>query len=198
LHTALTDTPLQLRSRGFTLIEVIIVMVIAAILIAVGVPQMTEFVAEQRVRTAVSDIAAEIAFARATAIETSRRVYIEKTGALWNNGWRIYADLNNNGSYDAGEEVKIFNGFSSGPAGRMYVCSNVADFSTTVIFRPDGRVVRTSAATADDGIYVVDTMGDANNCNNKIRGLLFGVSGRAKVEVIKSASSSCPGVAPPC
>jgi prepilin-type N-terminal cleavage/methylation domain-containing protein len=187
--------PLQLRSRGFTLIEVIIVMVIVAILIGMGVPLMTEFVADQRVRTAASDIAGEIAFARATAIETSRRVYIERTGALWNNGWRTYADLNNNGSYDAGEEIKIFNGFS---AGRMYVCSNVADFSTNIILRPDGRVVRASAATANDGIYVVDAMGDANVCNNKIRALLFGVSGRVTVQVIKSGSSSCPGVAPPC
>ena len=56
---------------------------------------LSEFVADQRVRTVASDIVGEIAFARAKAIEQSRRVYIERTGgAQWNNGWRIYVDLN--------------------------------------------------------------------------------------------------------
>ena len=181
--------------RGFTLIELIIVMLIAGVLTAIGVPMMKDFVADQRVRTTTSDIAAEIAFARVSAIETSRRVYIERTGALWKDGWRTYVDLNANGSYDAGEEIKLFQGFSSS---RMYVCSTVADFATNIIFRPDGRVVRTSAAAVDDGLYVVDTLGDADNCNNKIRGLLFGTTGRVTVQVIKSDTASCPGVAPPC
>jgi Tfp pilus assembly protein FimT len=143
------------------------------------------------VRTTASDIVAEIAFARAKAIETSRRVYIERTGLLWSNGWRIYADLNNSGTFDAGEELKRFDGLP--PTGTMYVCAvaTAPDFATNMIFRPDGRVLRTTAVGANDGIYIVDTMGDAVLANNKIRGLLFGLSGR--VTVVKMN-----GAAPPC
>lgn len=176
-------------SIGFTLIELMIVLTIAGILMVVGIPMLTDFVADQRVRTVASDINSEIAFARAKAIEASRRVYIQRTGANWNNGWRIYIDNNNNAAFDAGdEEVKVFNGF---PPGNVYVCSNVADFAAQVAFRPDGRVVRTVAAGANDGIYIVDTRADVDPSNNKVRGLLFGVSGRA-------AAVNLKGTVPPC
>lgn len=175
-------------SRGFTMIELMTVLVIAAIVVTLGAPALGEFMADQRVRTVASDIMAEIAFARAKALEESRRVFFERTGTTWAGGWRIYVDRNNNSAYDAGEELKVFDGF---PAGNMYLCSGVGEFATTVIFRPDGRVVRTSAPGANDGIFVVDTLGDAVLANNKIRGVLFGVSGRATVVRMN-------GVAPPC
>ena len=175
-------------ARGFTLIELMTVLVIAAIVITIGLPDMREFVADQRVRTVTSDIMAEIAFARVKAIEHSRRVFSERTGVSWSQGWRIYVDLNNNGSYNAGEELKVFDGF---PPGNMYVCSTVGDFAANVIFRPDGRVVRTSAAGANDGIFVVDLMADGVLANNKIRGVLFGVSGRATIVRMNGTAPLC-------
>ena len=116
---------------------------IIALLLVIGVPAMGEFVADQRVRTVASDITSEIALARAKAIETSRRVYMEKLGVNWNNGWRLYADNNDNGVYDAGVdlELKRFEGFSSGS---IYVCTfPVGAFLNQIAFRPDGRIVRT-------------------------------------------------------
>jgi prepilin-type N-terminal cleavage/methylation domain-containing protein len=175
---------------GFTLIELMVVLVIVAILVVVGVPMITEFIADQRVRTVTSDIVADIAFARAKAVEQSRRVYMERTGATWANGWRIFVDLNDSNSYDANEEVKIFNGY---PAGSMYLCSTVADFANNVIFRPDGRVVRSAvpAPGANDGIYVVDLMNDGVLANNKIRGILFGTSGRATTVLLNGTGAPC-------
>lgn len=192
------------RSAGFTLIELMISLLIVGILAVVGLPSMVDFVAEQRVRTVASDFVSEIIFARAKAVELSRRVIMQRIGSGWDQGWRIYADVNNNGTYDAGTDtdLKIFNGFGTGTAsatGRLYTCSTVADFATNIIFRPDGRVVRSiTATTANDGIYVIDPMGDTDNCNNKVRAVLFDISGRATARVITSGSASCRGVAPPC
>lgn len=206
MHAVLTPAPagLRARARGFTLIELMIVLTIGAILIAVGLPSMTDFVAEQRVRTAASDIASEIMFARAKAVEQSRRVIIQRLGANWDAGWRIYVDVNNDGGYQAGTDIELkqFNGFGTGAAsatGRLYACSPVGDFASTIVFRPDGRVVRSSAATsADDGIYVIDPMGNTDVCDNKVRAVLFDLSGRVNSRKLTSGSASCPGVAPPC
>jgi len=182
MHALVTVTMSGRRAaRGFTLIELMIVLLIAAILVLIGAPALSEFVAEQRVRTVTSDIASEIAFARVKAIEHRRRVFIARTGAAWRNGWQIFVDLDNSGTFSAGDEVlKVFNGF---PAGNINVCSTVGDFANNVIIRPDGRVWRAAvpAPLPSDGLYIVDTMGDANPANNKIRGILFGVSGRASV-----------------
>ena len=61
-------------ARGFTLIELLIVVTILGIFLTIGMPALSEFVADQRVKTVTSNIVADIAFARAKAIETGRRV----------------------------------------------------------------------------------------------------------------------------
>jgi type IV fimbrial biogenesis protein FimT len=178
-------------ARGFTLIELLIVVTILGIFLTIGVPALSEFVADQRVRTVTSNIVAEIAFARAKAIESSRRVIMEQTGGNWNNGWRTYADVDGDGKFDAAKdtELKVFEGFAPG---NLYICSTAADFSSKIIFRPDGRVVHASTLDINkDGIYVVDVMKDTALPNNKIRAIVFGLSGRAAV--IKKN-----GEAPPC
>jgi prepilin-type N-terminal cleavage/methylation domain-containing protein len=177
--------------RGFTLIELLVVVTIIALLLTIGVPAMGEFVADQRVRTVTSDITSEFSLARAKAIETSRRVYMQKLGINWNNGWRLYADINDNAAYDAGIDIEIkrFDGFTTGT---IYVCTlPVAAFPTQIVFRPDGRIVRTGAVTTTDGIYVVDTMGDATPGNDKIRGVQFGLSGRATVLKMNAQALPC-------
>lgn len=194
LHPALRaagGTAVNPRSaRGFTLIELMIVVTILGIFLTIGMPALSEFVADQRVRTVTSNIVAEIAFARAKSIESSRRVIMQQVGGGWGSGWRIYADVNANGAYDVGvdTELKLFEGFAPG---NIYTCSTVPEFATQIIFRPDGRVVRTTAPTANDGIYVVDIMKDTALANNKIRAVMFGLSGRTTV-VKKN------GEAPPC
>ena len=179
------------RPRGFTLIELMVVGTIIALWLVIGVPAMSEFVADQRVRTVASDITADIALARAKAIELSRRVYLEKLGATWNNGWRLYADANDNATYDVGvdTELKRFDGFTSGT---IYVCTlPVAAFPTQIVFRPDGRIVRVGAVTATDGIYIVDTMGDGTTANDKIRGVQFGFSGRTTMLKLNATALPC-------
>ena len=191
--------------RGFTLMEVLVVLAIVAILTAVAAPNLTEFVATQRVRTVASDMASEIAFARAKAIESSRRVIMERLVASgWHQGWRTYTDLDDSGTFTAGDTlIKQFDGFGTGAAsatGRLYICGfPTADFGTRIIFRPDGRVVRGNAApTQADGIYVIDPMGDNDPCNNITRALLFGLSGRVDNRLITSGIAACKGVAPQC
>ena len=192
MHTALKSCAARVRhSRGFTLLEIMVTFTIIALLLVIGVPAMGEFVADQRVRTVASDITSEIALARAKAIETSRRVYMEKLGLNWNNGWRLYADNNDNGVYDAGVdlELKRFEGFSSGS---IYVCTfPVGAFLNQIAFRPDGRIVRAGALSANDGIYIIDTMGDGTASNDKIRGVKFGLSGRTTVLKLNGQALPC-------
>lgn len=190
---------------GFTLVELMVVLAIVGIMTTIALPPLTDFVAEQRVRTTASDLVSEVAFARAKAVENGRRVIMERLATSgWDQGWRTYADVNSNGSFDAGVdlEVKRFNGFGTGTAratGRLYICSNTADFATQIIFRPDGRVVRSASATsANDGIYVIDPMGDNDTCNNKVRAVLFDLNGRVNSRLMKSTNPNCAGITPPC
>jgi len=191
VQALMTTAPAIARATGFTLIELMIVVLIAVILITIGVPYLGDYVADQRVRTVTSDIASDIAFTRAKAIEESRRATITRTGADWSGGWRIWVDLDGDGAYDAGEEVKITQGVTGG-SNRLRACAlPLADFGTNITFRPDGRIVRTTAAAATDGIYVIDEGRDAAVTDNAVRGVLFGTSGRTSTVRLN-------GTAPPC
>jgi len=191
MQTALTKPAVSRKpAHGFTLIELLTVMTVVGLLVTIGLPAMSDFVADQRVRTTASDLASEISYARSMAIETSRRVYIERTGVLWSNGWRVYADINGNAAYDAGVDtlLKVFDGFASG---NVYVCSTVTDFANQIALRPDGRVQRNSVVGVNDGIYVVDTQGGSTPSLNKIRGLIFGLSGRVTTVKLNGTTAPC-------
>ena len=51
--------PKHSPARGFTLVELMIVVTIAGILMLVGAPALSDFVADQRVRTVTAGIVPE-------------------------------------------------------------------------------------------------------------------------------------------
>lgn len=173
---------LRTAERGFTLIELMITLVIAVIAITIGVPSLTDFVAAQRVRTTASDLVADMALARAEAIKESRQAIFERLAgstSSWKDGWRICVDLNSNGSCENAEVRKA----TTTVPGRTRVCSTATDFNDRIFFRPDGRVVRTTAPGANDGLKVSDDNNDSATQNDRIRLIFIGVSGRARMEV---------------
>lgn len=204
--TLMKTSLLRASSRGFTLMELMVVLAIVAILVAVGAPNLTEFVATQRVRTAASDMVGEIAFSRAKAIESSRRVVMQRLGTSWDQGWRTFIDADESGTFTAGDTIiKQFDGFGYGSAGatrRFQVCGfPTADFGSQIVLRPDGRVVRGNAAPGtNDGIwvYMLDWTGGNSPCNNITRHISFGLSGRVDNRVVTSGVPACKGVTPPC
>ncbi|MCC6532968.1 MAG: GspH/FimT family pseudopilin [Burkholderiales bacterium] len=179
---------------GFTLIELMITVAIVAVIITVGVPSLTEFVAMQRVRTAVSDTMADIAFARAEAIKESRPAIMERlAGATgtWKDGWRVCVDIDNSNTCTAAEDRKRTEAFG----GRVRVCSTATDFDNRIIFRPDGRVSRPNAPGANDGLKVSDDLGDGVAGNDFIRSIVIGISGRPlviKQDAHTSGGTLCP------
>jgi hypothetical protein len=67
----------------------------------------------------------------------------------------------------------------------------VGAFLNQIAFRPDGRIVRTGVLSANDGIYIIDTMGDGTASNDKIRGVQFGLSGRTTVLKLNGQALPC-------
>lgn len=177
-----SDMTTKPHMRGFTLIEMMIALVILAIVITVGVPGLADFVAAQRVRTTASDIAADMAFARAEAIKESRPAIMERivgTTNTWKDGWQICVDLDQNGACAAGEVRKR----TAPVSGRSRVCASAADFNDRMVFRPDGRVNRTAVPGINDGLKVSDNLDDADSTNDRIRTVVIGLTGRASTAV---------------
>lgn len=92
--------------RGYSLIEMLVVLAVAAILLAVGVPGFRAMLENQRVRIAANDFFIALNVTRSEAIQRGRRVdLVPADGLDWASGWVIFVDADGNRKPDAGEAV---------------------------------------------------------------------------------------------
>jgi type IV fimbrial biogenesis protein FimT len=103
--------------RGFTAIELMVVVSIIAVLAALAGPSFTLLIESWRVRDAAESLRSSLFLARSEAIKHGGRVVIQKlpnntngcTSASgtrdWDCGWFVCQDINNNGTCNANEPV---------------------------------------------------------------------------------------------
>ncbi len=97
-----------IRQRGFSMVEVLIVLTVVLILAGVAIPNIATAIANVRLRGAASDLSGLMQNARLTAVKNNATytVLFNPTSTLLG----AYVDLNNNGSFDAGEPMIQFGG----------------------------------------------------------------------------------------
>lgn len=76
--------------RGFTLIELMMVVMVAAVMAGIAVPSFREFMAAQRVKNTAFDFAAALLLARSEAVKRNTSISVAQTGANW-QGWTVAA-----------------------------------------------------------------------------------------------------------
>ncbi len=91
------NTTLIKRENGVTLIELIIVLLIVAILAAIGVPQYGVFIAKNSAKRASTDLLQNIRLARTMAIKENR-TYLITFNENDTNSYISGVDLDGNGS----------------------------------------------------------------------------------------------------
>lgn len=86
---------------GFTLIEMLVVIAIAALLAAIAAPEFRNLSRSMAVRSAADDVSADIQFARSEAARANERVLLSLNG----RAWQVFIDKNKNHTYDATEKL---------------------------------------------------------------------------------------------
>ena len=98
---------LSLR-RGFTLIELLITMAVLVVVLAVALPSMAEFTANNQLAATKSSFAGAVALARTEAAKRGRLVFVQAlgsgpTGNEYANGWEVVVDDDGNGIASSSE-----------------------------------------------------------------------------------------------
>ncbi len=100
------------RSKGLTLIELMVTLSIAAILITIGVPAWGGFLAESRITAKSNLLMSHIQYARHSAVTLGTQVVAcpsldqnQCSGNRWDRGWIIFVDRSNNGQPDSAEDI---------------------------------------------------------------------------------------------
>lgn len=165
---------LMAKQHGFTLIELMITVGLAAVLLSFAVPGMSQFLAKRSVESAASALASDYRFARSEAVKRTAVVTIcrSSNGAAcagdagsWHVGWIVFVDSDNDGAVDAGEDILRV----QQALGGIQSMSNVVEANTihTARFRPngialpvsDGLVITPSVATASTRLLCVSNQG---------------------------------------
>lgn len=96
------------RQRGFSLIELLVVLFVVMVVAGLAVPNVLLAVSNIRLRASAADLAGLMQLARITAAKNNATYQILYATQ---NGARIaYIDLNGNGSFDAEEPMVQFSG----------------------------------------------------------------------------------------
>lgn len=111
----LTSFLLGINCRGFTLIELVVTMAVATVLLGITVPTFKSVTRNNRVNTQVNDFIGDLNLARSEAITRGTRVTMLATNNNWNNGWRVFTDNDDSGTFNGADiELRVHGPLSGG------------------------------------------------------------------------------------
>lgn len=139
-----------MQRNGFTLIELMITITIAAILLTIAIPGFQGLINSNRITTQTNELITDLMVAKSEAVRRGVRVAVCISNATastaatdcnsagaWGDGWIAFTDLNGDGTVDAGETIlKVHEAL---PAGMTLVTATFATLAV-LTYLPSGIV----------------------------------------------------------
>lgn len=94
--------------HGFTLIELMVTLAVAAILMVIAAPSFMAFQRNSELTSAVNSLIAATAAARGEAMKTGMQAVVVPTdGTNWNSGWLVFVDKGRDRIFTAGTDISV-------------------------------------------------------------------------------------------
>ena len=181
------------HQTGFTLVELMVTLFIAAILITVAVPSFTTTIQNNRVTAQINDFVSTLNFARTEAIKRGARVTVCKSGDAsncdtsttgWEQGWIVFVDTDADNTHDGGEDVLLTSkGLAAGNSLTGDSGSNVKNF---VSYKPSGKTT-----FPVNGGEVELIMCDSRNNDSVTKAISVAPTGRVSTIPATASGLSC-------
>ena len=108
------------RNSGFTLIELMVTLAVAAIILSVGVPSFRAVIMDNRLVSQANQLVTSIKIARSAAVRYQRNATVCASANFdatvpscsastdWSNGWIVWVDKDRDAATDANEVISVF------------------------------------------------------------------------------------------
>ena len=102
------------NNTGFTILELMITLAVAAILLSLAAPSFTSIIKNNRLITEINSLSASLNLARSEAIKRSLTVTVCKSddqdstpscSGNWHDGWIVFEDINDTGTFESGDTL---------------------------------------------------------------------------------------------
>ncbi len=119
-----------------------IAITITGILLTIGIPGLSGALVSNRLTTFANELVAAINTARSEAVRRGQHLVIRKTGDNWENGWRLFVDIDRSTNarknvFDSGTDIEL-RFFSALPSG--YTLRGNHTVQNFIDYQPDGTV----------------------------------------------------------
>jgi len=168
---------------GFTLIELMVTIAIAAVLLVVAVPNFVVFLQNNRLVSQANELSGMLNFARSEAVKRSARVIVcsrlnDTTctgGTNWDAGYLVFVDPDGNGAPDvAGDVIRI--------RAAMEGNNTLRAARVAIVFQANG-----FSAGSNTTFRVCDARGTANG-----RAVVINNQGRTRASTVLAEGGACP------
>lgn len=77
------------RARGFTLVELMVVVSLVAVVSTLAAPSLSTLIASMNAKSASFDLVGDLAMARSESLKRNAAVSVAPISGSWTNGWRV-------------------------------------------------------------------------------------------------------------
>jgi len=96
-----------MKHLGFTLFELLIVLLIVSITLVLGIPSFSEQIKNSQTKIAMHDLLGAIESTRSLAVNTNSRAVLLANEQDWEKGWTLFIDNNDDGELNGAETIKF-------------------------------------------------------------------------------------------
>jgi prepilin-type N-terminal cleavage/methylation domain-containing protein len=168
-------------STGFTLVELLVVLLIGAILLGLGVPAMQSLIASNQLAAVTDDFASALNMARSEAGKLGTNVILTASGTNWGAGWTMTVTTTSATS-GTSTTTTLRTGAPVPPA---YSLKSSSAFSGGLSFDSTGRL----AGGIPDGVFVI-CQGSGPWAGGAAR--MISVTGSGRVRIAQNDASGTP------
>lgn len=105
------STPAPRSAKGFSLIELLVVIGIMGIIMSIMTPSLRTLMLNQRAKSVSFDVFAALTLAKSEAQKRQSTIYVKAEAAGWSNGWCVLtSDVACSLTAPGAETIQIFDG----------------------------------------------------------------------------------------
>jgi len=151
----------MIKTRGFTLIELMITLAVVSIVLLTCLPSLTNMTDSNRLVSQINSLSGSLALARSEAIKSGKVVTICASSnttscnvTTWHSGWIAFTDIDKDTVVDGGGVdtiIQIQGALNGGPTLKLTLSDNAGTYQ----FLPDGSSRDSNSSGATIGTFVL-------------------------------------------